>query len=46
LQAADAVHDTMDRLLAVAPAVLGVGWMAQDAPFQASAKVVAMPELV
>ena len=34
-----AVHDTPARLLYVAPAGLGVGWMAQVAPFQLSAKV-------
>ena len=40
------VHDTAFRKLNCAPGGLGVAWMRQVVPFQCSAKVTSVPELV
>jgi len=44
VQAPEAVHDTPDRELYVAPARVAVVWILQDVPSHASAKAAATPE--
>src|SRR6516225_47222 len=43
VQACAEVHDTLRRELSGAPAGLGVAWMLQVVPFQASARVSWVP---
>jgi hypothetical protein len=45
VQAPGALHDTPNNLLVADPVGLGVGWMVQLVPSQASASVIKAPEL-